>query len=233
MDVCRYARTEFITRLFNTNPNLCPIDDSVICNAENLPFFHQSKHWPLGISPTLCSHSSERRKNTQRSMQRLFVCVTWSKTKLHQLINIQTFIKNQYSSTLSTAAAFINLPEENKGFCVYACVYGCVTLWGVYTSVNQNIDQIQQTLDTRWIVQVHDEVTNRGTIQEKEPGDMSKSKLKRSSYFRHVSHARHKDRDGSCITSVCVTGLWETKTSPPTLWQRRRYWLGVTDVSEK
>lgn len=38
-----------------------------------------------------------------------------------------------------------------------------------------------------------------------ELGDMSKSKLKKNSYFQHVSHASYKDRDRSCIISVCVT----------------------------
>lgn len=33
---------------------------------------------------------------------------------------------------------------------------------------------------------------------------MSESKLKKNSYFQHVSHASYKDRDRFCITSVCV-----------------------------
>lgn len=46
--------------------------------------------------------------------------------------------KNQYSSTTSTAAALIKLPDEYRGFCVLfvdTSLYG-----GVETSIHQNID---------------------------------------------------------------------------------------------
>lgn len=121
MAYVRYTRMEFLTRLFGTNSNLRLVDHSVICDAENVTFLHESlASWlhPLSAFPFI------RGKKKHTAINATPVCVCDMEQNQTALADKHTDIhKNQYSSTTSTAAALIKLPDEYRRFCVHACLW--------------------------------------------------------------------------------------------------------------
>lgn len=157
------------------------------------------------ISPSLRSHSSEKRRRKKHSDQ-CKACVCVIEQNQTALADKHTDIhKNQYSSTLFT----VKLAKNKRLLCV--CMHH-IALWDHQSE--HCVDSTDSGYDGFWWVHMGTRLCMMKLwIWEQHSriglGDMRRRR--RRSYFQHVSHARYKDRNRgrgrTCLTSVCVTCL--------------------------